>query len=408
MFENDLFAESGKFGLDPSEVRSISAILDAPEVKAALDHAEKWRKIKIAAYLCSMAALVLILVGAFADGANTITVNGVSRPSAATDAIPFLLPPAVMFTLLLFASFKGGAEKALKGQLIPRLLEVLQPGAKYSTGGTYSAALENLVRKGFLNSYDRIDCREDSFEFTHEKDGKSITVRGMELVTSKMQGGKKKKRTTTNRCLLMQGEYPETKFEIDRSVHVKGDVADSKWLNAAFFLVPTLLVSIVTLKGRIRQNGVMVPYENPPELALTYGIIAGLAVWLIARYAINRNRVKLENVAFEKLFDVKCEDQILSRMVLTPAFMDRLVRFVEKTKGAYEFLFEGDRLYLKKDLRGPFLEINGMRNLKENARMFLVWYSELKEIVSLISDTGVLVFSRTDFSEREKQPTVST
>ncbi len=29
--------------------------------------------------------------------------------------------------------------------------------------------------------------------------------------------------------------------------------------------------------------------------------------------------------------------------------------------------------------------------------MFLKWYLEIKEIVSLITDTGVLVFSRTDY-----------
>lgn len=42
----------------------------------------------------------------------------------------------------------------------------------------------------------------------------------------------------------------------------------------------------------------------------------------------------------------------MSRMVLTPAFMDRLVTFVGKTGGKYEFLFEDDNLYVKKILNG--------------------------------------------------------
>ncbi|MFZ3233242.1 MAG: DUF3137 domain-containing protein [Patescibacteria group bacterium] len=107
--------------------------------------------------------------------------------------------------------------------------------------------------------------------------------------------------------------------------------------------------------------------------------------------------MKLENVAFEKLFDVKCEDQIMSRRVLTPAFMDRLVNFVTKTKGKYEFMFDYETLYVKKFLTGSFLEINVMKNLNENVGMFIGWFAEIKEVVSLIADTGVLIYSRTDY-----------
>ncbi|MDQ1343640.1 MAG: hypothetical protein QG650_360, partial [Patescibacteria group bacterium] len=151
-----------------------------------------------------------------------------------------------------------------------------------------------------------------------------------------------------------------------------------------------------TLEGDMTVNGVTTHYSNSTQIALSAALVAGALVWYLVRYFVNRNRVKLENIAFEKLFDVKCEDQILSRMVLTPAFMDRLVRFVEKTKGRYEFFFEGELLYVKKMLTGSFLEISGTKNLKNNTKTFLRWYAELKEIVTLISDTGVLVFSRTD------------
>ncbi len=112
----------------------------------------------------------------------------------------------------------------------------------------------------------------------------------------------------------------------------------------------------------------------------------------------NRHRVKLENVEFEKIFDVRCEDQIMSRMLLTPAFMDRLVTFVKKTGGKYEFLFENETLYVKKKLNGGFLEINPIKNVASNSKMFVAWFAEIKEVASLITDTGVLVFSRTDYA----------
>lgn len=38
-----------------------------------------------------------------------------------------------------------------------------------------------------------------------------------------------------------------------------------------------------------------------------------------------------------------------------------------------------------------------MKNIASNSKMFIRWYAELKEVTSLITDTGVLVFSRTDY-----------
>lgn len=88
----------------------------------------------------------------------------------------------------------------------------------------------------------------------------------------------------------------------------------------------------------------------------------------------------------------------MSRMLLTPAFMDRLVTFVKKTGGKYEFLFENETLYVKKKLNGGFLEINPIKNVASNSKMFVAWFAEIKEVASLITDTGVLVFSRTDYA----------
>ena len=93
-----------------------------------------------------------------------------------------------------------------------------------------------------LSSYDRVDLREDSFEFTHSKDGKSIEVNGLEIRTSEMRGsGKNRKRVTTNQCFLIKGTYPETKFKIDKSIWIKGDLADSIVFKVTAFAIPAIL-----------------------------------------------------------------------------------------------------------------------------------------------------------------------
>ena len=44
-----------------------------------------------------------------------------------------------------------------------------------------------------------------------------------------------------------------------------------------------------------------------------------------------KKRVVLEDIEFEKIYDVRCEHEISSRMILTPIFMEKLVNFTKKT-----------------------------------------------------------------------------
>lgn len=76
----------------------------------------------------------------------------------------------------------------MKNLVISRFLSLIAPDSKFSADDVYGFDFSNLVRKGILSSYDRVDTREDSFEFTHEKDGKSIKVNGLEIRTSEMRG----------------------------------------------------------------------------------------------------------------------------------------------------------------------------------------------------------------------------
>ena len=80
-------------------------------------------------------------------------------------------------------------------------------------------------------------------------------------------------------------------------------------------------------------------------------------MYIHSKKKMNMHRVELENIEFEKLFDVKCEDQVTSRMILTPAFMDRIVSFVHKTGNQYEFLFQGNTMYIKRKILGKYLEV---------------------------------------------------
>jgi hypothetical protein len=52
----------------------------------------------------------------------------------------------------------------------------------------------------------------------------------------------------------------------------------------------------------------------------------------LALYFVNRKRIELENVEFEKIFDVYSDDEIEARRLLTPKMMEKLVNFAKKSK----------------------------------------------------------------------------
>lgn len=188
MLDNELYAEAQSRGLDTTEAQGVLEILSDPQVKEALEKAENLRKIKVGIYLIVVAIAVYLIVSTAAAGTGTVKVNGVPRPTNVYDGVFMAGVVWAILTGLLFATFKTKTEKNAKTVVISKFLSIIAPNSKFSADDVYGFDFSNLVRKGMLSSYDRVDTREDSFEFTHEKDGKSIKVNGLEIRTSEMRG----------------------------------------------------------------------------------------------------------------------------------------------------------------------------------------------------------------------------
>lgn len=60
----------------------------------------------------------------------------------------------------------------------------------------------------------------------------------------------------------------------------------------------------------------------------------------------NLNKVKLENSAFEKIFDVYSTDQVESRYLLSPLIMERLVEINKKFSAKITFSFRESMIYI--------------------------------------------------------------
>jgi hypothetical protein len=100
--------------------------------------------------------------------------------------------------------------------------------------------------------------------------------------------------------------------------------------------------------------------------------------------AYGRDTINLENMGFEELFDVQSEDQITSRMILTPALMDHMVQFAKRSHNQYYFNFIGNLLYISRIVPNNYMEISIDKTPIENIESIVQLYIDMKEIILLI------------------------
>ncbi|MEP0709400.1 MAG: DUF3137 domain-containing protein [Parvibaculum sp.] len=106
-------------------------------------------------------------------------------------------------------------------------------------------------------------------------------------------------------------------------------------------------------------------------------------------------RVRLEDPRFEERFEVFSDDQVEARYLLTPAFMERLVRLADMSDGPMQAAFAGDELLLVIDgRRGYFAQPSPWRDLRRNDHIHdfvedIAFIREIAEVLKLDAETRV-------------------
>lgn len=107
--------------------------------------------------------------------------------------------------------------------------------------------------------------------------------------------------------------------------------------------------------------------------------------WGQAKEIMGRKTVRLEDIEFEKSFEVYGTDQIESRYLLTTAFMNRLLEYKRKKKCAVEVVFSNDiisdeNIFIFIHTNKDYFEIPVMKNLLNKD----VFYGVIMDIVDAL------------------------
>lgn len=376
--------DTAKKNLAPEEIITLNWLFSDPIIQQQLENIEEQRKIRQKwKYLvyggCTILAIVIFWI---------IWINDIS--------IGITVTSYTFWMGYLYKKFASKIEIPLKSEVLQKMCPLLYSKLEYSYDEKYSFdELEHLRSKNFLASYDSLDKVEDSVRFGVEKDGKTFSVNGFEVETSEIRwSGKNRRRITTNHCYLMKAVFPNARIPLTSDLFIMHDEADG-W-SGSNYLWPILWAIFIFIFSSIGLADV----TNSTSASLFIGILLGWWIWYGIYYFRksyqNMGRVQLENIEFEKLFDVRCEDQVTSRMIITPAFMDRIVSFVNKTGNKYEFLMQGNTMYIKRQVNGSYLEAGTEKNMLTNLVWFTQFYTDMREIIQFTYDMNLMYLSKTD------------
>lgn len=363
---------------DLGEISVLESFFQNSEVAHELQEAEKYRKIRYK-YFYKCFILVALFVAPFPLFSIFFIWDHL--------LIASLYLPMVFFLakIIATATFHDKIEWAIKEKILAKLSKELYSKLEYEKSGKYAFGELDILRDSwFINSYDSINYIADSIGFTLEESKKCIIVQWYELRTSEGQG---KSRSTTNRCYLLRAKFPDARIELKSDLLIKTDKVNSPIYTILLYWGYGLIVGIIIWSF-------LADFFDFSALMPIAGITGAIVCYLWTLKGVSKNRVTLENVDFEKYFDVQCADQIGSRMIVTPAFMDRLVRLARSSKYHYELLYKADRFYIKWSVGSDYLEVNTWKNIRENVDTFIAWYAQMKEILTFVFDMRLMYYAK--------------
>jgi hypothetical protein len=194
-----------------------------------------------------------------------------------------------------------------------------------------------------------------------------------------------------NRCHLLPG-YDRENLED----HVRGQVD-----GVPFELAEAFLEKRVKRDKRddyeLVFRGLVARYAFPKNFSARTIVRAdrGPIFNSLGHAGVDGERVHLEDPRFEERFEVFSGDQVEARYLLTPAFMERLLRLASESDGAFQAAFDGGDLLLAIDgRRGYFSQPSAWKDIRQSdhIRAFvedIAFIREIAEVLKLDAETRV-------------------
>ena len=402
--------------LSPQEITQLNELFASEQVQKDLEEIEHQRKIRQKWYIGAGLILSIVwMIVSFIVG-TLIWAEWIiwkvfgwlfytigSGDNSTTPVLEGWIWAAVIVFWLIYTKFRSKIEIPLKRDVLTKICTFLDSKLEYSYDAKFSFNdLDTLQQKQFISRYTILDLVEDSTSLQHLEDGKGFYMRGFELETSKVSwSGKKRKKVITNHDYITKLVFPKARIPLKSDIYVKSkEYNNLSGINRIIVIIVAILMLMVIIWIFF---SVMQEWWSAWLIFLWVFIIVPIVIMLLfslfSKPKVNANKIFLEDVNFNKKFDVYCDDEIGSRMILTPAFMQRIIDFTSKTKQAYSFLFTNNTVYIKRKIQWKYLEVWTWRDLFKNIQGFVQFFVDMREVLLLSKDLNFLYLSKTDVNQ---------
>jgi len=116
-------------------------------------------------------------------------------------------------------------------------------------------------------------------------------------------------------------------------------------------------------------------------------VLKDAGIFNIFKKCGNRERIKLEDVVFEKDFEVFSDNQIEARYLLTTAFMERMLRAKRAFQGKnIQFSFFDNKLLIAIETNQNMFEVSSLFRRTTNRKMINQAYEQFASVMELIDE----------------------
>lgn len=308
---------------------------------------------------------------------------------------------------------------SIKDSIIPNFVSKINSDLKYSSNwGLFNENLDILASKSIIENYSRIDWVQDSIEYKIKSQDKDlIEIYWVEAQTSKKVKTKNWHRyDKNNHFYILKVIFNNPRFKINTPIKLIEDLTDNhikKILKVIVIQFSIIFAFLVSISWDEDTDWFLPEFfdlvSNNLEISTVFLFGMFFVIYFIYDYFKWDGRVKVENIEFEKEFDVYSDDQIEARKLLTPSFMYRLVDFVNKIsrKRVYELYFHENYFYLKYNIMSTnslvnlnlfwsnnFLEFSSIKSIDKNLEKFVEFYLEMKNITNLSKDLKLFYYDK--------------
>jgi len=390
---------------DSYEIQKLEDFFAKPENKKNIKELKK-RQVKSLVSIIIILAISLIL---WMNQSEDVIIFIAMIPFLILGIVAIIAPKKTLGKImsLMERGEKSMKNKALKLEKVNNninnslgdLARIYYDKIAYNKWDKYAfGELDVLKKLGFINNYTSAIVK-NSIVFLLEENGARALAKWYELYSSKWK-------IQANHCYLLKVIIPNARINIKKDINIVSllNIDNKKNKKLSYYigyLTTWLLYAYAFFQYfRIIELILSLNYLFSVPLLIVLHIFIIASIVLINNFSKRRNarnKIDLENIDFEKMYNVYSEDQIESRMIVNPAFMEKITSLTRKTKRKYDFLFRDNYFYIKWYLDKNYLSIyniNNLSNIVKNEKVFIDWYIDIKEVISFVKDMEILYLSK--------------